>query len=646
MTGHLDEAASRSTHELWRNWLTVSGGVVGGVSVLFLLSFLFFDLLSPKPSPYLGLFTYLIFPIFLILGMIMIAVGLFVARRRHRREGSTATALYLPRIDFNDARHRRAVSLGASATLGALPIIGLLSYRGYHYTDSNEFCGRVCHEVMEPQYTAYQHSPHAKVDCAECHIGAGASWYVKSKLSGLRQVWAVAVNSFPRPIPPAIRELRPATETCGECHWPSRFYGDQLVTLDHYASDEANTHSRLRMLVKTGGSDPRMGPPSGIHWHMAEGFTVEYVAVDHDLQEIPWVQMTDHATGEKRIFRSDGRPHDEPPPAGSRRSIDCMDCHNRPTHVFHPPDRAVNQALNVHAGLRSLPFAKRELVAALVKPYGTKSEALAGIEDSLRTYYRANHADVEKTRSRDIELLIDVGTGIYSRNIFPAMNASWKTYPDNIGHMFYPGCFRCHEGKHVDAKGEAITHECSACHEFIVPVVGAGTALEIGGFTHPLPLEGIHATLRCNRCHTGGPAPVNTCEGCHAAESAFRSGRLQGFESFKLPAEPMADFVSCDGCHNLAQPMTIASIDALCMDCHEDEEEKYRGMLASWKSEVEELLRQAEPGLDLRGREVLKALREAGPLHNVEATKSIVRELIGKTAEVSASGSPVPGNGR
>ncbi len=635
------QSVGENIRHLWRNSLTVAGGLISGVTTLFLLSFLFFDLLAPNPNPYLGVFTYLIFPIILVIGLLMITIGLWVARRKHLREGIKATAYYLPRIDFNDPRQRRVLSLGAATTLGSLPIIGLLSYRGYHYTDSNEFCGKVCHEVMEPQYTAYQHSPHAHVDCAECHIGEGATWYVKAKLSGLRQVWAVARGSFPRPIPPAIHELRPATETCGQCHWPSRFYGDQLVTQNHYASDEANTRGQLRMLLKTGGSDPRMGPPSGIHWHMAEGFSVEYVATDHDLQVIPWVQMVNHNTGEKRVFRSDGKAHTEAPPEGTHRTIDCMDCHNRPTHIFHPPDRAVNKALDVHPALQTMPFAKREMVSALTKDYATKDEALKSIDTSLREFYQKNHAGIATDRAKDVDQLVAMGQSVYSSNIFPAMNASWESYPNNIGHMFYPGCFRCHEGKHVDDKGVAITHECSACHEFIVPAAGGAKGVEVGGFTHPVPLEGVHATLRCNECHTGGSAPVNSCDGCHAATTAFRNGNLIGFEKFKRDAEPMAEIVTCDGCHDVSKKLTLAAIDGLCMECHEDEEAKYKGMLTTWKSDVEELLRQAETRTDAHGREVLEALRKAGPLHNVEATKSILRELMGTTASAAGAKSEV-----
>ncbi len=627
---------------LWRNAFTLTGAALAVVSLLFILSFLFFDLVSDQQSPYLGLFTYLIFPAVLMLGVVLMATGVGLARWRHRRRyGLTDLVHYYPRIDLNLPHHRRALIAVGTVVAAAIPLIGVLSYEGYHYTDSNEFCGKVCHAVMEPQYTAYLQSPHASVSCAECHIGPGASWYVKSKLSGVRQVLAVASDSFPRPIPPAIQELRPATETCRECHWPAKFFGDQLVTIRHFASDEANTSHQLRMLLKTGGSDRSTGPPSGIHWHMTLGFTIEYVAVDDQLQDIPWVRTVDDTTGDERIYRSDGKSLADPPPPGTRRVVDCMDCHNRPTHIFRSPDRAVDVALNVDPSLQSLPFAKREAVSALVSPYVSKADGLAGVPVSIELFYRKQKPDVWETRRTDVKRLEKVAVEIYRTNFFPEMNVNWRTYPDNIGHKLFPGCFRCHEGRHVDAAGNTISHECSVCHEFLLPRSpdDPSSLVQTAGFVHPVPLEGSHGTMRCNRCHTGGVAPSSSCEGCHTVQHEFRAGTLSAFASFGIPRDPMLETVGCDGCHDLSEPTDIETIDAACMDCHEDEEERFEGMLASWSREVGQLLLDAEARTDDRGRQLLQTLRTAGPLHNIEATRILVRSL---TSESGPSTAPEP----
>jgi len=603
------------------------------VALLIMLSLLFFDLAAGQPSPYLGLFTYLIFPGFLMLGIALILAGLLVARWRGKR-GSVAAGPdeYYPRIDLSLRSHRRAlVGIGSVAVL-ALPFIGLISYEGYHYTDSNEFCGLVCHGVMEPQFTAHRQSPHARVDCAECHIGAGANWYVKSKLSGVRQVVATTLNTYPRPIPPAITELRPARETCEECHWPAKFFGDQLIAINHIASDEANTHRQVRMLVKTGGSDASTGPPSGIHWHMTLGKKIEFVATDESLQEIAWARVTDRHTGLQTVYRSDGRSADEAPPEGTGRTVDCMDCHNRATHIFRTPAEAVDNVLTVEPTLRSLPFAKRELVANMVKPYHSKAEGRAGIAAELKRFYQTHYPQVGHAAGSELHRLIEVGQRSYEGNFFPNMRVSWRTYPDNIGHLEFVGCFRCHDGRHLNDEGNPITRQCSSCHEFLVAADpdDPSSLLRIGEFQHPVTLEGVHLTMRCDRCHTGGIGPAPTCVGCHTAEAQFLAGTLAALASFEIPTDPMSGSVECQDCHDLSRPTDIETINEACLDCHEDEEQRFEGLLPSWKSEVDHLLKQAQDQADQSGGPVIEAVLGAGPLHNIAATRQVLSGLLGQ----------------
>jgi hypothetical protein len=498
---------------------------------------------------------------------------------------------------------------------------------------------------MEPQFSAYQQSPHAHVKCAECHIGAGASWYVKSKLSGIRQVFAVALGSFPRPIPPAIQELRPATETCRQCHWPSKFFGDQLVNIEHYDNDETNTHSRIRMLLKTGGSDPTTGPPSGIHWHMALGFSIEYVAVDDRLQNIPWVKTTDQSTGHVKVYRSDGLRSTDPPPKGTRRTVDCMDCHNRPTHIFRSPERAADTVLHVNANLQNLPFARRELVRVLSQPYLVKEEGLATIAGSLQSFYREKFVDIWTTRRADVDRLVEHAQGIYRSMAFPEMNVNWRTYPDNIGHKIFPGCFRCHEGKHVSDDGKTLSHDCGTCHEFLIPgpEQQGPSVVQVGGFVHPLKLEGSHTALRCDQCHTGGLGPQKTCAGCHTNVAEFRSGALKGWARGTLPRDPMAETVDCEGCHDLSAPTTVEAIDEKCMECHSDEEPRFRGMLASWRAEADRLIAEVGGRNREPDRAVLQALRRAGAIHNIEATRIIARELLAQPSDSTVDQRTIPG---
>lgn len=614
---------------LWNNAISITGLFLMAVALLLMLTFGLFSLVTPTANPYVDIFGYLILPGILVVGAALVPSGiLFKSWRVRRRDPAQRLAFRFPKIDLNDPAQRRAAKIFGGCTFLMLPVIGVSSYHGYHYTDSTEFCGKVCHTVMEPQATAYEYSSHARVSCAECHIGSGASWFVKAKLSGTRQVLAMWRQSYARPIAPAIHHLRPARETCERCHWPKKFFGAQLREIAHFSSDEANTRREIDMLLNIGGGDETTGRKEGIHLHMALAGKIEYIATDEALQTIPWVKYTDQ-TGDTWIFRSDGRPSSDPPPDGSVRKLDCMDCHNRPAHKFRTPQDSVDTYLDVGRIDTTLPYIKREAVKALIEPYADAEVAATRIGNHLTEFYRTTYPRVWDTDKASVNHAVDQVREIYRRTFFPDMKVDWRTYPDNIGHLNSAGCFRCHEGKHVDQRGRRISHDCNLCHTFLNPVErnGDGAVIRKGEFVHPYTLEGPHLTLRCDECHTGGTAPSPTCAGCHNAADAFRRGELIGFTQAELPPDPMLDAVDCEGCHDLSEPVTLEAIDATCIDCHEDEEERFTGMLASWRREVDGLLTETEPSLDGAGRAVLAALRSAGPMHNIEATRAICREL-------------------
>jgi hypothetical protein len=395
---------------VWRNTLTLFGAWIAGSSLLFIFSLLWFDVISTHHSPYAGVLTFLVLPVFLVLGVTMMIVGLLYKLRRLRRKyGHLSNARYYPRLDLNLPSHRRWLAIVAAITVFTLIFVGAFSYHGYHYTDSTAFCGTVCHTVMAPQYTTHQHSAHASVECAACHVGEGAAWYIKSKLAGVRQVIAIARDSYPRPIPPAIKDLRPATDTCEQCHWPAKFYGDELVTRARFASDESSTPRTVRMLMHVGGADPTTGPRTGIHWHMALSQRVEFVASDEGLQDIRWVRAVNNVTGATRIFRSDGLTSSEPPPAGIRRVMDCMDCHNRATHVFRSPTSAADDALNANPDLRTLPFAKRQLTAAVMQSFGSRDEGLEQAAATLKAYYEEHYPNLDEKEEAVLAQLAAAG---------------------------------------------------------------------------------------------------------------------------------------------------------------------------------------------------------------------------------------------
>jgi len=612
---------------LWNNHITLAGAFLAIIGLLGLLTFGLFHLAAPVTNPYVDIVGYLLMPGILLLGLIAMPLGILLRSwRLHRRDPQQKLIFGFPRIDLNDPSQRRAAKVVLGGTFILLPVVGVSSYQGYHFTDSVTFCSQACHTVMEPQAVAYARSGHARVPCAACHIGSGASWFVKAKFSGTRQVLAVLRDSYSRPIPPAIEHLRPARETCEQCHWPEKFFGAQLADLTRFASDENNAPHEIRMLLKTGGGSRSAGRDGGIHMHIAWAGRIEYVAADDKLQNIPWVKMTG-PDGNEVIFRSDGQPHSAPKPEGRTRSMDCMDCHNRPAHNFLAPADAVDIALREGTIDPRLPFIKREAVAALVHPYPDAGSAEDGIAAAITGFYSTNRLDVSPEQRARIRRAIETVTEIYRTNVFSHMRVDWRTYPDNIGHKTSPGCFRCHDGRHIDQDGNAIIHACDACHTFLnrVDREGESTVLVEGEFIHPIKLEGRHAELRCDRCHDGGAAPQRTCAGCHTAQADFRAGTSAAFEAYDIPAEPMAGDVGCQDCHDRSQSTGIEVIDLLCVECHDEE---YQGMPASWRQEVDGLLDQAETRADTAGQHLLGALRRAGPLHNVEATRMIVRRVI------------------
>ncbi|MFH1746190.1 MAG: cytochrome C [Planctomycetota bacterium] len=496
---------------LCANPISVAGLLLVAVAMLLGVTLALFIFVTESGSPYLGVVAYLVLPGVFLVGLAIVPLGVVWKRWRLRHGGQRAAPEHKG-LDLNDPRARIALVLFLGITFFiVLPGIAVSSYHGYLYTESTAFCAELCHNVMEPQGTAHANSPHARVSCAACHIGEGAGWFAQSKLSGTRQVLAVWRDNYSRPIAPAITELRPARETCEECHWPEKFFGSQLKEVIHYAPDGQNTRRVVRMLLKTGGADETIGRVEGIHMHMMASGRVEYVALDEYLQEIPWVRYV-RTDGRATVYRADGQPHSDPPPRGIVRTVDCMDCHNRGAHHFRSPESAVNYQLEAGRIDVTLPFIKREVVAALVGDYADVATADAEIERMLTDFYQTNYPDVVETRPEALREAIVRTQEIYRRNFFPHMKVSWQTYPENIGHMISPGCLRCHDGLHVDEQGQTISSDCEVCHTFLNALPDRPHEFRQGRFEHSMGL-GLHRNLRCNQCHTGGPLPL--CRSCH-----------------------------------------------------------------------------------------------------------------------------------
>lgn len=480
-------ASSRPS--LLRNWLSLTGLViiVGALFSFFLLFLL--DSLAHFSNPYVGILAYFVAPAFGFFGLLLTGLG---AWRERRKLGESATLLPAMVVDLSRPRDRRMMAFFLAGSVVFLLLSALGSYHTYHFTESVQFCGQACHTVMKPELVTYQHGSHARVSCTECHIGPGATWFVKSKLSGTYQVYATLFNKYSRPVPTPVKNLRPAQETCEQCHWPKKFVGNLDRTYNYFLGDETNTPFSVRLTMKVGGADITHGPVGGIHWHMNVGNKVEYVATDESRQKIPWVRMTD-PQGIVTEFRTKDFTNDVS--KYTVRTMDCMDCHNRPAHRYDSPNKAVDLAMSLGKINREIPWIKTNAVYVLSGDYQTETQALQGIATTLANRYPSDPR---------IRPTIEAVQQIYRDNFFPEMKANWKVYPDNIGHKDWAGCFRCHDGKHatVDGKRSIKANDCNSCHTILAQGSGAElNTLTPGGQTFKHPGDEVDGL--CNECHDG-----------------------------------------------------------------------------------------------------------------------------------------------
>src|SRR6476646_4022112 len=448
---------------LIRSPISVVGMALTTMSaVLFLIVFLA-DLFGWHTNPYLGIVFFLILPGVFLFGLALIPFGAWIERRRRAR-GRAPSEVHWPRIDLNDPAQRTTAVIVFVVTMANIVIVSLAAYRGVEYMDSPQFCGQVCHTVMKPEFTAYQDGPHSRVTCVQCHIGPGASWFAKSKISGARQVLAVSFHTYSRPIPSPVQNLRPARDTCEQCHWPEKFHGDKVRRIYEFAADEKNTESVTVMQVHVGAGSERLGIAQGNHWHMNVANEIEYIATDDKRQVIPWVRVKDRF-GNVREFSAEGVTPEQLA-KGERRRMDCMDCHNRPSHpIAATPERAVDELIARGTIPRTLPFVRREAVKALKIGYPTQEAAGEGISHTLRDFYRSQYPQAYMSQRPDVEKAVQATETVYRRNVFPEMNVQFGTYPNNIGHMDFPGCFRCHDDNHKSKDGKAIGQDCESCHK-------------------------------------------------------------------------------------------------------------------------------------------------------------------------------------
>ena len=457
-----------------RNAISLLGIGITSFSALLILVLFFMDVMGYISNPYAGIVSYLILPFFFLLGLFLIPIGIWWAKKlRRNREaaGESIAETCYPSWDFNDYRVRKTAVFVIVATVANVVILSTATYKSIHYMESVEFCGTVCHTVMKPEHTAYLASPHSRVACTSCHIGPGAPWFVRSKLSGVRQVFAVTFKSYSRPISTPVHNLRPARETCEQCHWPEKFEEAKVRVFRKFSDDEKNTPLTTALVLKVGGAHDKAGNGSGIHWwHMDPVNQVTYLA-DEKRQTMYRVQ---HKNAKGTTTEYELAEGNLPPQELSRlekRVMDCVDCHNRPTHIYRLPEESVDMAIANGQIDPSLPFIKKQSVTLLKAQYSSQAEAGDKIRSGLQEFYSKEFAQLAPSdmpiEAARVEAAAKVLREIYSRNVFPEMKVTWGSYPNNLGHQNFPGCFRCHDENHKSKDGKTISQDCSACHDLL-----------------------------------------------------------------------------------------------------------------------------------------------------------------------------------
>jgi hypothetical protein len=454
----------------FRNWITMFGATMTTVSAFLIAAFVAMGLWGGLDSPYIGLIAFMVLPGFFVAGLLLIPVGVLWERRRLRMGKEPSAMSGVITLDFRQAKTRRAFGLIVFLTLTNLFIISAVSYRGLVYSESVEFCGTVCHTVMEPEFAAYSHSPHSEVKCVECHIGPGAPWFVRSKLSGVRQVFAVLLGTYSTPIPTPVHNLRPSRDTCEECHRPDHFTGDRVQVRTKFAEDETNTELTSVLVMHIGGGH---GEGKGVHsWHISEEKETLYLSPEDNREEISLVRVKDADGSVKNYTTSDFEGDAEAIPDSELRRMDCIDCHNRPTHIYQTPQSGMNEALNRGWIDTELPYIKMLGVEALTQAAEVE-DPTTHIRSHILSYYQENNPDLVTNEDPRVETAINQVQAIFNRNVFPKMNVTWNTYPNFIGHPqggdegASNGCFRCHDESHEASDGSVISQDCTQCHQVL-----------------------------------------------------------------------------------------------------------------------------------------------------------------------------------
>jgi hypothetical protein len=527
------------------------------------------DVFDVSRRPYQGLLTFVVYPTVMLIGLSIAAVGLALDRRRSRRLGSSPEE-WRPALDLGLRRHRWIVFALVSFVLlfAGLSVIG--AFRAFQFTESEEFCGALCHQPMEPQYTAHQDCIHADVSCVRCHVEPKLGGYLSAKLSGLEQLQAYLADSYSRPIVASPARSQTTAQACDSCHWRGRHAKRKLVERTRYGLDLRNTRREIKVLLELGGSGGGGEPAHGIHWHASRDHSVWYRPSDDTLAKIPWVKVV-RADGSTSVYVDRAVEVREEEISGiEERRMGCLDCHSRPAHRFSTAEDAVDAAMESGRIDATLPSIKQVAVEALNRNWEEKPAALEGIPRSIQEYYREHFGGAVLERKAALAASAEALDQIYRRHFFPEVRVDGFTYPDRNGHRVWSGCLRCHSGTHFSDDGRVLGSSCILCHSFYERSPASGDLVEIpvdGSTLHPFRHR-EQGDLKCWDCHGERTGPYSACARCHE-EACGPGGMRFACSTCHRPGKVSVESRSCGPCHPTAASALHGHPEhADCLKCH------------------------------------------------------------------------------
>ena len=579
-----NERTQSGGRSLLQNRTSYAGLYLAGVGLALFLFTIVIDWMRGEHSAYIGM-LWILFLGMVLLGGLLTLFGVWRAQRRKK-----AGAPPRRHLNLNEPADRRKFHLICIVGVVALNVALFASFAGYQWTETTGFCGTLCH-TMSPEYVTHKESPHANVACAECHVGAGLESFVKYKMAGTVMLYNEVTGNVEPPVPTPVTSMRPAREICESCHWPGKFFGTKLVQLPYFRSNEKNTAEQITLGVKIGGQVFH-----SIHYNHISGVEkIEYTA-DKTQQQIPWVAVTRLDGSTEEYLSLDDKESDKAF-SDEKLTFDCIGCHNRPTHIYYTPDEAVNTMMAANRIPRDLPWVKKVATDALSADYPDREKAHTGIASSINIFYKDEYPDLSMSKKAKIGQTVTQTTALYDQLVFPEEKVNWQTHADNLGHKDWPGCFRCHDGRHATKDGKILSNDCTVCHT--TPVRGplqplgimSETAAGAKPYWHPLDLQRKHSSVLCSECHQGGLTPPNKCSDCHDIDTKApmmskqdctschqSSGMVSCKDCHKVKGWELHDTHSTSNCTSCHKPhQWLVKGRGICLDCHQDKKEHNPG---------------------------------------------------------------------